>query len=145
MPTVYLGGRLENRTYEECLAERNKARELLEERGIKVIDPLRGKEYLAGKTLSRNEKPGGMDIAEIIARDKYDLKRSDLLLILTGDDVSDGTWLEFGYARYKLDIPVVMVAPSRIGKHGWSNYEATYIARDLNHAVNWIANYFFVE
>ena len=143
MPAVYLSGRLENRTYEECLAERNKARELLEERGIKVINPLRGKDYLEGKTISRFEKPGGMDIAEIIARDKYDLKRSDLLLILTGDEVSDGTWLEFGYAKYKLEIPVVMIAPTRIGQYGWSNHEADYIAFNLTTAEDWIAKYFF--
>lgn len=144
MSTVYLGGKLGDRTYEECIAERNKAKKLLEEHGITVIDPLRGKEYLVGKTISRYEKPGGMEISEIIVRDKYNLKRSDLLLILTGDEVSDGTWLEFGYAKYKLDLPVVMVAPTRVGQHGWSNYEADYIARSLEEAVNWIANYFFL-
>lgn len=145
MPTVYLAGRMEGRTYDECIAERNKAKRLLEEHGITVLDPLRGKEYLSGKKITREEKPGGMSIAEIIARDKYDMKRSDLLLILTGDDTSDGTWLEFGYAKYKLDIPVVMIAPSRVGKHGWSNYEATYIAKDLDYAINWIIDYFFYE
>lgn len=143
MPTVYLGGKLGDRTYWECAGERSWAKQLLEERGISVLNPLRGKGYLAGKTISRHKKPGGMDIAEIIARDKYDLKRSDLLLILTGDEVSDGTWLEFGYAKYKLDIPVVMVAPTRIGQCSWSNHEADYIARSLEEAVNWIANYFF--
>ncbi len=143
MPAVYLAGRMEGRTYDECIKERNKARELLEAHGITAIDPLRGKEFLLGRKISRDEKPGGMNIAEIVARDKYDIRRSDLLFILTGDDISDGTWLEFGYARYKLDIPVIMLAPSRIGKYGWSNYEAAYIAEDLEHAINWIVNYFF--
>lgn len=143
MPTVYLGGKIGGRTYWECAGERARAKQALEERGIKVINPLRGKDYLEGKTISRFEKPGGMDIAEIIARDKYDLKRSDLLLILTGDEVSDGTWLEFGYAKYKLEIPVVMIAPTRIGQYGWSNHEADYIAFNLTAAVDWIAKYFF--
>lgn len=145
MPNVYLGGTMDGRTYEECAQERNKARRMLEASGIKVIDPLRGKSFLKGKTISRDVKPNGMDIGEIIARDKYDLGRSDLLLILTGDTPSDGTWLEYGYAKYFLDIPVVLIAPSRVGKNGWSNHEAAYIAKDLHDAVQWIVGYFFYD
>ena len=143
MRTVYLAGTMEGRSYEECVTERNVAKMLLNQRGIRVLDPLRGKEYLAGKIINRDEKPNGVYIGEIIARDKYDLERSDLLLILTGDVPSDGTWLEYGYAKYMLDIPVVLIAPLRIGKNGWSNHEATYIAKSLEDAVKWIVDYFF--
>jgi len=145
MRTVYLAGNMDGRTDEECVAERNEAKKMLSQNNINVIDPLRGKEYLTGKTITRDVKPNGMNIGEIIARDKYDLGRSDLLLILTGDNPSDGTWLEYGYAKYLLDIPVVLIAPSRVGKNGWSNHEAAYIAKSLEDAVEWIAGYFFYD
>ena len=52
-----------------------------------------------------------MDI--MVWRDLWLIRRCDVLLVLTGDVVSEGTLLEWRYAQ-NIDIPVVMIAPERL-------------------------------
>jgi len=139
---VYLGGSLNGRDYNECKQERDYITEKLEEEGIIVLDPLRGKAHFKNKNISvRKEKNSPISMAELIGRDKKDLQESDLLFLYTADKCTDGSLLEFGYMKYKLDKPVVLLAPKRKGKMGWSDCEADAVYGNLEEALNKIINY----
>ena len=146
---IYLAGSIDGQKYSKIMRVRNKAKKLLERCSFKVLCPMRGRENLR-KTpiMTRYNIEKVSNVYKnwgFIDRDLMDLKNSDCLLILTGDTPTDGTYLEYGYALWKLDIPIVMIAPTRIGGHGWSNRYASYIAKDLEDAVHFIDNFLFYE
>ena len=137
--TVYLGGNLNNREYNEVRKERDYIITKLRKVGIRVLDPLRNKSRdVDGKILTN------FSIKELIDRDKRDLQIADLLVILTGDICSDGSWLEFGYMKYKLDKPVIIFAPTRKGNMSWSDYESV-VYDNLNIMIDKIINYWSTE
>jgi len=148
---VYLGGNLNLRSYKEAKKERDYVRKELEKTGrIKVLDPLRGKKQATVMDLKGVIKQKGcvnpeLTVPELIGRDKRDLQKSDLLIILTADRCTDGSWLEFGFMRYKLDRPVVLVAPSRKGSMSWSDYEASAVYTSVNEMIGKVINYWSVE
>jgi hypothetical protein len=136
--TIYLGGSLRGREYNECKRERDYIIDRLKKEGIKILDPLRGKASLTDKVLDNIEE---FTMKELIGRDKKDLQEADLLFLYTADRCSDGSWLEFGYMKYKLDKPVVLLAPNRKGKMSWSDFEADAVYGDLEEALSKIINY----
>ncbi len=81
-----------------------------------------------------------MDI--MVWRDLWLIRRCDVLLVLTGDVVSEGTLLEWRYAQ-NIGIPVVMIAPERLKGNfmGWVNIliPQDHVFPDLKSAVRFIS------
>ena len=61
-------------------------------------------------------------MAIMVIRDKGLIRRSDVLLLLTGDIISDGSYKEVDFAQ-RCEIPVVLVGPKRYTEElmGWTN------------------------
>lgn len=138
--TIYLGGKMDGRKLAECAKERNDAKALLEKNGFAFIDTL---EIEGCKSLTIDCTRAGFEINEIIDRDKHYLQMADALLILTGDIPTTGTWLEFGYMKYKLEKPIVVIAPklrkkADKGYQNWTTGEASKVVASLKEAVEWL-------
>ncbi len=138
---VYIGGSIEGQDRKKVLKERMSAQKKLSSKGFKVLCPMRGRDSLKGTFATDFFKKRGC--WGFIDRDLADLKKSDCHLILTGDVPTDGSWLEFGFSVWKLHIPVVIVAPSRLNKYGWSNRYASYLAKDIDDAIRFIDKFLF--
>lgn len=102
-------------------AERAIATRLIRKNGLVEVDPAKAEQTIWGrgkisKRMTRNF------MTTMVKNDKYLIRRSDVLLVLTGDIISDGTYKEVDYAQ-RIEIPVVMVAPKRCSEElmGWTN------------------------
>lgn len=146
--TIYLAGSIRGKNAGDVIKFFNANQKYIEDRfkeaniPVKILSPIRGKHCDdEGK-----EWTSQYSLHEIIERDENDVRNSDMILIQTGDEPSDGTWFEFGLAHYVCKIPVVMVAPLRKEgkKKSWSNHKATYIGDSLKDAVDWILEYWMV-
>ena len=147
---VYLSGSMASRFAEEVKAERAEATEMLGKLGITAADPAAAESQLWGKhnkaKIQTNMK---MKIMEaMVRRDKWLIRRCDIVLVMTGDTPSDGTWHEMAYAL-QLGIPVVMIAPRRCQKKnplvGWSNILIKDIVPDLRAACRLIRRKYWEE
>ena len=147
-PRVYLSRRFAGRTVSSILQERQMVVRLLENSGIEPVDPLLSHfpnqvvpDHLYDRVIDTSfEHDLGLSGEDIVRQCKELLEGCDAVLILTGDEISSGTWLEFGYARYRLDIPVVVVSSNPTT---WTVVEASYVASTVVSAVAWLKQYFF--
>lgn len=124
MSLVYLAGPIAGLTYNEALDWRRDVEKalLFDDYYIEVLSPMRGHEWIraAGKRISGLQIKGypiATDEA-ITARDKFDVKRSDVILVnlLGTDDVSIGTCIELGWAS-AFDKPVILVIEPESNLH----------------------------
>jgi len=121
---VYLSGCLAGRYAAEVNAERAKATKILTHNGLKAVDPAESQKILwgskKGAVISKKMKRKLMET--MVLRDKALIRKSEILLVLTGDIISDGTYKEVDFAQ-RIEIPVVLVAPKRYKEElmGWTN------------------------
>ncbi len=142
---VYLSGRIEGLSYEDATADRNKAKDILSRYAWDVLDPMRNKESLKGQG-EINDKLRSLDPsltdAAIIFRDLDDIRRADVVIVLSGSHASWGTAMEWSYAAITLGKPVVVVDSEGTGrKSPWCRHHAVYFADSLDEAVIWIIRY----
>jgi len=144
---VYLAGKLTGRTVSDVLRERQAVAQLLGHSGLEPVDPFLDHfpngvvpDHLADRVVDTTfEQSLGLEKEDIVRRDKELLEGCDAVLVLTGDDISSGTWLEFGYARYKLGLPVVVVSSAPTT---WTVVEASAVTPTVVAAVAWLKQYF---
>lgn len=141
---IYIAGKMSGRNMAEVIKERFIAMSMLLANGFIAIDPQA--DHFATKnfnvaTLNINETTGddmqgilNLTDAEIVEQDKKLMSQCNAVLVLTGDDISSGTWLEFGYAKYFLNIPVVVIAQNPTT---WTRNEASAVVKDIKEAINW--------
>lgn len=102
MSSVYLAGPIANLTYDEANAWRLEAIEYLADFGIQGRSPLRGKEFLRETGIITIDTYSNAIASDegIVARDRYDVMNSDLVLsrLLGAPAVSVGTPVEYGWA-----------------------------------------------
>lgn|SRR3990167_9266858 len=145
---VYLSGNIAGRTYQEATEARNEAKRLLGVRGWDTLDPMRGKEILSTVSVIdekvSKELLGGITDQAIIQRDFDDVRRSDALLVLSGDRASWGTAFEWSIAHFLYQKPIVVVAsldsPTR--DHPWCKSMASYFAPTVEDAVDFLDRWF---
>lgn len=132
---IYLSGSLDGRTKKEIEDEHRPYRKAISKRGWGYYDPFEKESTIITHRVTVDRT--NMLMEEIVHIDKVEIKNSDVLLVMTGDISSKGTFLEIGYARYHLVMPVIAVAPVHAsGKHtSWLTTEADYIARDYKEAL----------
>ena len=101
MQLIYLSGRIDGLTLEECGGWRREATtKLLPQFG--VLNPLRGKELPPAAALNNGAVVGrfGCSDKEIVTRDLLDITKCDavLLYLVAAKNLSAGTLVELGYA-----------------------------------------------
>ena len=141
MTKVYLSGKMSGRTGHDVVVERQRAIELCLEHNLTPLDP--------GKNEHLKDIPELVSASVtypvmkfFVAKDVYAIDHSDVVLVLTGDTPSDGTWWEMGQAHFKTGIPVVMVAPNRCSGDivGFSNVMVDALFPTIEEAVKFIAD-----
>ncbi len=145
---VYLSGTIANLTYKEAVEKRNEATKLLLDKGWDVLDPMRGKEILSTLAVLDEKESrkllGDVNDAAIVQRDFDDVRRSDALIVLSGDKASWGTAFEWAIAEFVFRKPVVVVAakdsPTR--DHPWCKHMASYFAETVEEAIDFLATWF---
>jgi hypothetical protein len=124
MMRVYIAGKMSSRYVEDVKSERRRAKEELAKLGMMAVDPAAAEERLwpHHKRAKISGKFNYKVMASMVHHDKWLIRRSDVLLVLTGDVPSEGTNAEFLYAK-TIGIPVVMIAPERVKGNwmGWTN------------------------
>lgn len=103
---VYLAGPISGLSFAGCTIWRDYAAKTLNERGIRAMSPLRGKEYLAAlESISgHGNEYAHMGVLStsrgVMTRDRFDATRCDVLLVnlLGATAVSIGTVMEIAWA-----------------------------------------------
>ncbi len=142
---VYLSGRIEGLSYEEATIDRIKATDSLRNAEWDVLDPMRHKETLKGQGVIDDKLRGtdsSLTDAAIVFRDLDDIRRADVVIVLSGSQASWGTAMEWSYAAITHGKPVVVVDPEGTGRNSpWCRHHAVYFADNLDEAVIWIVHY----
>lgn len=135
---LYLSGSLDGRTKQEIEKEHRPVRKAVLKMNWKFFDPFLKERRMISHIVTVDRTR--MLMEEIVHIDKVAIKDSDILLVLTGDISSKGTFLEIGYARYHLVMPVVAIAPIHAaGRHtSWLSTEVDYVARDYKESLKMI-------
>lgn len=140
---VYLAGSIGGLNYEQASAPRDAATNRLLKLGWDVLDPLRGYEILSTlETIEEGELVQGMlgvtDTA-ITQRDRDDIRRSDVLMILSGNKATWGTGFEWEFA-FNLGKPVVVVCEedSKTRIHPWCRTMCSGFFTTVEEAVDFL-------
>lgn len=136
---VYLCGSMVGRIGAKVLGERWKATELLTDAGIEVFDPAKNEHVDPTKPI--DIRVDFETMRAFVSKDEYAIRHCDVLLVLTGDEPSDGSWWEMGLAHFECKMPIVIVAPLRAAgeKMGFTNVKANAILPTVEEAVDFIA------
>lgn len=147
---VYLSGSMASRFAQEVQAERAEASIALSKIGVRAVDPAAAESQLWGKHVKAkiSTKFRYKIIETMVKKDLWLIRRCDILLVLTGDTVSDGTWDEWNYAQ-SIGVPVIMIAPKRYRGEltGWANVtiQKGNIVPNLKAACNLIKRKYLKE
>lgn len=136
--TIYLSGKLAGRSKKEVLKERKEATELLVKAGFNVFDPVSLENNNKEKVFST--KCSLDQMRRFVVKEKLALTKCDAVLMLSGDILSEGSLLEFGFASYHCHIPVLLVSKLRKEKKlvGWSNVEAVRVVESVEEAIDYL-------
>jgi nucleoside 2-deoxyribosyltransferase len=114
MKKVYLAGPISGCSYKESNSWRDFAADYLAKRRITAFSPMRFKEHLKGlKSISDCGRDQLTSQRGLVARDKYDVKSSDLILfnLLGAKKVSIGSVIEYGWAAAFDKLVVTVMEP----------------------------------
>ena len=138
---VYLSGKMGGRTGHDVMVERRRAIELCLEHNLQPLDPGKN-EHIQDTDELISLRVDYPTMKQFVAKDNYAVDHSDVVLVLTGDSTSDGTWYEIGRATYHCHIPVVMVAPKRVSGElvGFSNIMVDAMFSTIEEAVKFISD-----
>jgi nucleoside 2-deoxyribosyltransferase len=145
MISAYIAGTLGGRDKAEVSKERAKAVKPLRDAGWDVYDPFEDEKSQVKRLIPDNHKLDTM--RAFINKDLRKVRKCDVLIVLTGDNPTDGTWDEKCTAWSQGSV-VVLVAPLRKAgqKVSFSNLRSHYLAESIEDAVAWsVANVYESE
>jgi len=140
---VYLGGPIRSLSYDEAINWRISTAKYLNDIGIECLSPMRGKELIkeVDKITDSYEDIKGYSSSEIFARDKFDIKRSNILLFnllnRKGSIIGSLFELAWGHLLGKYCI-VVGEKDSVYAKHPFVKESASIMFADLDKAIDYI-------
>ncbi len=141
---VYLSGPISGLSYEEATKWRLFVTDVLNAFDIKTLDPMRGKEVLAGCALLNAETVIDHGIApfDIFQRDYCDVYECDVMLVnLTQRIDSIGTIMEIGWAEAMNKTIVLVTTEALFEKlHPFIVLSCDKIVYDMRDAVKYIVN-----
>lgn len=137
---VYLAGRISGLSFEEATKSRKHIAKELNKSRINCRNPMRGKSVLKNEVVI-DEKVvlKEWSVQEVILRDLHDIDRSNVVLVLTGEDPSWGTCGEFWYATWVAKKPTLVISSKHKG--GWLDYYATKIVPTVEEAISVLVNW----
>lgn len=140
---VYLAGPVDPTCLDACLQWRRDTAQLLSAAGIESRDPTRGGQH--PQPNATGELTGfPVTAAELVARDKADIRGSDVLLVgwpAQSQKRGIGTIMEIALAG-QWQIPVLIVDPGgHLAGHPWIEVHATQQHATFESAVRAIVDY----
>lgn len=141
---LYLCGSVAGRSVKDMREERLHAADQIRACGMVPIDPIAGEyEALKGRRVIQDDQ-SPLTPANIVCKDRYLIDGCDLLLWLTAGISSYGSCIEIGYA-WANDIPIIAVDAGGRGRcSAFVAHISTYIADELEGALEWVARYLMV-
>lgn len=138
MLRVYIAGRMGGRLGQAVMDERSHAAALCEAWGLESYDPALGEDIFPDKLVDLAMPYEKMK--QFVSKDEFAIRHCDVMLILTADNPSEGTGLEFGLAL-SLGMPVVAVGPKRAKGEimGFWSIKADAIFATVEEAVEFIS------
>ena len=143
MSSVYLAGPIADQDYDKSNEWRLEAIKYLAEFGIQGRSPLRGKDFLKGTFITAEAYKNAMASDNgIVARDRYDVRNSNLVLanLLDPPGRGIGTSVEYGWAD-AFGTPVITVMEEEGNPYdhpfirGLSGYMVTTLEEGLSICV----------
>lgn len=137
---VYLCGPITGLSYREATARREWFAARIREMGHIPLSPMRGKQHLLRR---RNLSPEGYEddvisnARSIVARDSWDVTRSDVLLVdfLDAERVSIGSVMEIAWAWLRHKLVIVLMKKGNLHRHAFIEQCASYIVEDEEKAL----------
>ena len=139
---VYLAGPIRGHSYNDANNWRERVRDSLPN-GVKVLSPMRDKEFLRRKRKIRDSYPDhplATDHA-ITTRDRADVMRCDVVLmnLLGAGEVSLGTMAELGWAdAWRKPVVLVMEARGNPHDHPFLRSIAGFVTDNLDEAIEMV-------
>lgn len=158
MQTLYLAGPITGLTYETARRWRqdvdNRLSQVLDVRTgrhmFHVLDPMRGKEALAGTgkvltaTFTKDNDPFNNAEDREVDRDFFDTQRSDVILFNLEPDgvnptrISIGTMFEMSWAKALRKFSVTIMTPGNIHEHLYTKKTSCVIVPNLEEALQYL-------
>jgi hypothetical protein len=134
----YLAGAMHKRLGRDVLTERENAKTICRQLGLKYYDP--AEDELIKPHLVIDAKPNMKRMKWYVAKDFKHLDRCRSVVVLTGDSSSSGTMWEAARMYFKNKRPIILVAP-RMYDHQLTNFStvlATKICATQLQAFRWV-------
>ena len=140
---VYLGGPIRSLSYNEAIKWRISADKYFNDVGIKCLSPMRGKEYLkeVDKITDSYKDLKGYSSSEIFERDKFDIKRSNILLfnLLNRKGSIIGSFFELAWGHLLGKYCIVVVENDSVyAKHPFVKESASIMFDNLDEAIYYV-------
>lgn len=146
MKAIYLAGPITGCSYKGCTEWRSSVQQELETAGFEAYSPMRGKEHLKNKKKIRSttQENAILDNHGVFARDKYDVQRSDIILVnLSGaKQISIGSMMEIAWGHIMNKYVVTVMEENDIHEHLFVLEGSSIIFCDLGEAVQYIITMF---
>lgn len=141
--TVYLAGPIRGLSYDEAVAWRVDAEKKLGSAGFTCLSPMRNKELIksAEKITDSYEDLKGYSAKELFNRDKFDVKKSDILLFnfLNKKATVIGTLFELAWGHLLGKYCIVVVSDDSIyAKHPFVKESASIVFSNMDIAVDFL-------
>lgn len=136
---AYVAGAMHGRLGKDVLAERETARNIGKQLGLKLYDP--AEDELVKPHVIIDSKPNMKLMKWFVKKDFYNLDRCRAVVVLTGDRSSSGTAWEVARMYFKWGRPIILVAPKMYDKQliNFSSVLATKICATQLQAFKWLA------
>lgn len=140
MKRVYLAGAISGQSYEGATDWRNYAKERLAEFNIEGMSPMRGKDYILGKTSIGDQEHRRMVMSTqkgITTRDRNDVMTSDALIVnlLDTEKASIGTMIELGWADAFRKPIILVLQEGNVHDHSMVRELSGFIVQSVDDAI----------
>lgn len=134
----YLAGAMHKRLGRDVLAERENAKIICKELGLKYYDP--AEDELIKPHLVIDAKPDIKRMKWYVQKDFKNLDKCKSVVVLTGDSSSSGTAWEMARMYFKHKRPIILVAPRMFDKQltNFTTILATKVCATQLQALRWL-------
>jgi len=135
---TYLAGGMHGRLGRDVLNEREQARAICKELGLKPYDPALDEVIPTDKVI--DAKPDLRRMRWFVDKDFKNLDKCKSITVLTGDKSSSGTAWEMARMFFKWKRPIILIAPKMYDKRlcNFTTILATKICATQLQALKWV-------
>lgn len=135
---LYLAGAMHGRLGKDVLVERENAKVICKELGLKFYDPADSENVPPHKIMDL--KPTIRTMKQYVKKDFNNLDRCKAIVVLTGDRSSAGSGWEMARMYFKHKRPIVLVAPRMYDRQlvNFTTVLATKVCATQLQALRWL-------